>query len=104
MGLVRQTNIQKIYLQYRITKTVKKSMVTGIAQKSCTALFPLRSLRKNDISKMKKKYKEETLKALKGILILNREKNKKYTYLDYALTALSVFFLFVSINIRFSFT
>ena len=74
MGLVRQTNIQKIYLQYRITKTVKKSMVTGIAQKSCTALFPL--LRKNDISKMKKKYKEETLKALKGILILNREKIK----------------------------
>ena len=76
MGLGRQTNIQKIYLQYRITKTVKKSMVTGIAQKSCTALFPLRSLRKNDISKMKKKYKEETLKALKGILILNREKIK----------------------------
>ena len=76
MGLVRQTNIQKIYLQYRITKTVKKSMVTGIAQKSCTALFPLWSLRKNDISKMKKKYKEETLKALKGILILNREKIK----------------------------
>ena len=30
-------------------------MATGIAQKSCTALFPLWSLKKNDISKMKKK-------------------------------------------------
>ena len=35
-------------------------MATGIAQKSCTALFPLRSLRKNDIQKMKNIYKEET--------------------------------------------
>ena len=34
-------------------------MTTGIAQKSCTDLFPLLSLRKNDISKIKK-YKEET--------------------------------------------
>ena len=30
-------------------------MAIGIAQKSCTALFPLWSLKKNDISKMKKK-------------------------------------------------
>ena len=28
-------------------------MATGIAQKNCTALFPLWSLRKNDISKIK---------------------------------------------------
>ena len=37
-----------------LRKTIKKSMATGIAQKSCTALFPLWSLRKNDISKDKK--------------------------------------------------
>ena len=30
-------------------------MAAGIAQKSCTALFPLWSLSKNDIPKMKKK-------------------------------------------------
>ena len=30
-------------------------MAAGIAQKSCTALFPLWSLGKNDIPKMKKK-------------------------------------------------
>ena len=30
-------------------------MTTGIVQKSCTALFPLWSLRKNDIPKMKEK-------------------------------------------------
>ena len=30
-------------------------MVTGIEQKSCTALFTLWSLRKDDIPKMKKK-------------------------------------------------
>ena len=36
-------------------------MTTEIVQKSCTALFSLWSLRKNDIPKMKeKKYKEET--------------------------------------------
>ena len=44
-------------------------MAPGKAQKSCTALFPLWSLRKNDISKNKKYiYKEETQKPLKGIL------------------------------------
>ena len=49
VGLFRcHTNIQKIYLQ------LKKSMATGITQKSCTALLPLWSLRKNDISKIKK--------------------------------------------------
>ena len=36
-------------------------MATGIAQKIRAAIFPLWSLRKNDVSKMKKKkkYKEE---------------------------------------------
>ena len=40
-------------------------MATGIAQKSWTALFPLWSLRKNDILKNKKSlYKEGTQKGL----------------------------------------
>ena len=45
-------------------------MATGIAQESCTGLFPLWSLRKNDILKNEKYilYREETQKALKGIL------------------------------------
>ena len=38
-----------------LRKTIKKTMTTGIAQKSCIALFPLCSLRKNDIWKSKKK-------------------------------------------------
>ena len=42
-------------------------MATWIAQKSSTAFHF--SLRKNDILKIKKIYKEETLKALKRILI-----------------------------------
>ena len=33
----------------------KKTMATGIAQRNCTALFTLLSLRKNDISKMERK-------------------------------------------------
>ena len=37
-----------------LQKTIKKSVATGIAQKNCTASFPLWSLRKNDISKNKK--------------------------------------------------
>ena len=37
-----------------LRETIKKSMATGIAQKSYMALFPLWSLRKNDILKMKK--------------------------------------------------
>ena len=48
---------------------------------------------------MKKKYKEETWKALKGTLKLKqrKNKNKKYTYPDYALT-LSIFCLNVTIS------
>ena len=36
--------IYNIVVELRIT--IKKSMATGIAQKSCTALFPFWSLRK----------------------------------------------------------
>ena len=58
-------------------------MATGIAQRSCTDLFPLWSHKKNDIPKMKKqkKYcKVETQKALKEVLVFKwRTKNKKYT-------------------------
>ena len=51
-------------------------MATGIAQKICTALFPLWSLRKDDILKSKTKKKKKKiyiyqggrLKALKGLL------------------------------------
>ena len=39
-----------------LQKTIKKSMTIGIAQKSCTALFPSWSLRKNNILKNKKVY------------------------------------------------
>lgn len=39
----------------KLRKTIEKSMATGIAHKSYTALFSLWSLRKNDVSKMKKK-------------------------------------------------
>ena len=42
-----------------LPKTIKKSMATGITPKCCTALFPLWSLRKNDISKMKKYIKRK---------------------------------------------
>ena len=69
-----------------LRKTIKKSMATGIAQKIRAAIFPLWSLRKNDVSKMKKKkYKEEMQEALKGLLISKQRKNtnKKYTYSDY---------------------
>lgn len=79
---------------YKYTKTlfvivtnlreiIKKFMATGIAQRSCTDLFPLWSHKKNDIPKMKKqkKYcKVETQKALKEVLVFKwRTKNKKYT-------------------------
>ena len=57
-------NIYNIVKELR--KTIKKSMATGIAQKNCTTLFPLWSLRKNGILKNKKYIKEETQKALKG--------------------------------------
>ena len=74
-------------------------MEIGTAQKSCTALLLLWSLRKNDISK-KLKYNKETLNTFKGILIYKqrKNKNKKYTYADYALT-LIVFYLIVTIDI-----
>ena len=45
-------------------------MAAGIAQKSCTALFPLWSLGKNDIPKMKK----------------NKNKNKKQTNKEAGMT------------------
>ena len=72
-------------------------MATGIAQKSCTALFPLWSLRKTNISKMKRKI--ETQKALNRILIFKyrKNKNKKYTYADYANSY--IFYLSVIIDI-----
>ena len=58
---------------------IKKSMVTGITQKSHTALFPLWSLRKNDMSKdkkiyIKRKHKESIKRNFK---YLNVEKKKK---------------------------
>ena len=69
-----------------LRKTVKKSMATGIVQKSCTALFLLWSLKKNNISKTKKKYKDESY--IEGILIFKsrKNKNKKDIYPNYALT------------------
>ena len=39
------------YIVKELRKTIKKSMATVIAEKTCIALFPLWSLRKNDISK-----------------------------------------------------
>ena len=75
-------------------------MATGMTQKSCAALFPLWSLRKNDISK-NKKYKEETQKALKGILntyMLKKLKAKSILIL------IKVFSLSITIDTRFSFT
>ena len=59
-------------------------MTTGIAQKSCTALFPLQSLRKMIYQKMKNLYKDETESIERNFKYLNIE--KKYTYPDYALT------------------
>ena len=60
-------------------------MATGIAQKSCTALFPLCSLRKNVISKIKKYIYKENIESIE-IPKCRKNKNKKYTYPDYALT------------------
>ena len=48
---INKKNIYNIIIE--LWKTIKKSMVTVIAQKSYAAWFPLWSLRKNDISKMK---------------------------------------------------
>ena len=53
------TNIQKkvIYnIVIELWKTINKSMGTGIAQETCTALFPLWFFSKNDILKMKNIY------------------------------------------------
>ena len=49
-------------------------MTTGIAQKSCTALFPLWSLRKMVNQKMENLYKEETEKIERNFKYLNIEK------------------------------
>ena len=60
-----------------LRKTIKKTMTTGIAQKSCIALFQLCSLRKNDIWKSKKKNtKRKGRKHSKELQYLNREKIK----------------------------
>ena len=57
MSLSGDTNIQKIISNFviELPKGIKKSMAIGTAQKICTSLFQLWSLRKNDISKMKRK-------------------------------------------------
>ena len=49
-------------------------MAAGVAEKRFTDLFPLCPLRKNDIPKMKKNRKNETYRALKGILIFKRSR------------------------------
>ena len=54
--------IYNIVIELR--KTIQNSMVRGIAQKSCTALFPLWSLRKNDISKMKRKIQRGNIESI----------------------------------------
>ena len=52
-------------------------MAIGIAQKSCTGLFPLWSLRKNVISKTKKyTYKENIESIERNFKYLNVEKIK----------------------------
>ena len=56
VGLFRRhTSVGKDYLQYRITKNIKKSNGDRDSTKSCTALFPLWSPRENDIQKKTKK-------------------------------------------------
>ena len=49
-------------------------MATGIAQKSCTALFPLRSLRKNDVLKILKKIRRGTAGSIERNLNIKIEK------------------------------
>ena len=50
-------------------------MAIGIAQKSCTTLFPLRFLRKNDISKNKKYIQRENIESIESnFRYLNIEK------------------------------
>ena len=55
-------------------KAIKKSMTTGIAQKSCTALFPLRFLRKNDIKKKKKKIQRRNVESIERNFNIQIEK------------------------------
>ena len=73
-----------------LRKTIKKSMVTGITQKSCTALFLLWSLRKNDILKNTKLYVKGKMESIertsKKLNVEKKNKSKKYTYPGYALT------------------
>ena len=57
-----------------LRRTIKKSMTTGIAQKSCTALFPLWSLRKMIYQNVKNVYKEETESIERNFKYLNIEK------------------------------
>ena len=53
-------------------------MATGIAQKSCTTLFPLRFLSKNDISKNKKYIQREDIESIESnFRYLNIEKKIK---------------------------
>ena len=54
-----------------LRKTMKKSMAIGISQESCTALFPLCSFRKNDISKIKKYIQRENVESIERVLIFN---------------------------------
>ena len=50
-------------------------MATGIGQRSCTTLFPLWPLRKNNIWKMKNKTKQTNKQKIQRGSV-NREKNK----------------------------
>ena len=49
-------------------------MATATAQKSCTALFPLRILRKNDISIMKKKMQRGIVESIERNFNIEIEK------------------------------
>ena len=82
-----------------LPKTMKKNMARGIAQKICTALFPLWSLRKNDIAKTKKTYNEKMQKPLKRILIFKQRKIKnKKKYLSVLCSNSKVFSLNITMN------
>ena len=80
-------------------------MATGIAQKTCTALFPLWPVRKNDISKNKKyiwRENKESIERNFKYLNVEKNKNKKYTYP--VCSDSKVHSLSVTIAIHFSFT
>ena len=52
------------HIVIELQRTIEKSLGIGIAQKACTALFPLSFLRGIDIPKIKRKWcKEETSRA-----------------------------------------